>query len=148
MTHRLTPDTLLSLPRPSAAIPNPSGTFYILPYTQFSFDTGRTTRSVALGEIPRIRKEDSEASGKHDVPDVVDLLSNLRYSEVAWLDDETVIYLRPRGSETDTPDVAVELSDEDFKKQLDKDDNQQPGRDIWCKTISGSSYRVGTVPVE
>ena len=153
-SHRLTPETLLSLPRPSAALPNPSGTYYVMPYSHFDFGTGRTTRSVALGKIPRGSDAISEtsdvptSSGKHDAPPVTNILADLRYTDVAWLDDETIVYLRPPGASTGSADVNVAMSDKDFKKHLASLDDKPSGQEVWCKTISGASYKIGQVPVE
>lgn len=153
-SHKLTPETLLSLPRPSAALPNPSGTYYVMPYSHFDFGTGRTTRSVALGKIPRGTDTASGTgdvptpSGKHDGPPVTDILADLRYTEVAWLDDETILYLRPAGSSAESADVNVAMSDKEFKKQLDKQEDKPAGQEVWCKSINGASCKIGQVPVE
>ena len=148
---RLTPETLLSLPRPGAAVPSPSGAHYIQPYSHFDFDTGRTTRNLSIGKIPQQRSGSSssvEEQGKHDTLPVIDLLKDLRYAEAVWLDDETVLYLRPRGAQAGIADVDTRLSDKAFKAKLAKDEDKLEGMDLWCKTLAGNSYKLGEVPVE
>jgi hypothetical protein len=151
--HRLTPETLLSLPRPGAAVPNPSGTAYIQPYTSFDFGSGRTSRAVAVGSLKKASSADN-GKGKHDHSPVVDILQDLRYSDVAWLDDETLAYLRPRGAQAGHADADVSLSDKAFAAKLAKEkqakdaETAEEGQELWCKTLSGDSYRIGEVPVE
>ena len=148
MAPRLTPETLLSLPRPGAALPSPSGRHFIQPYSHFDFDTGRTTRSVSIGKIPQSESDLLEEQGKHDSSPVVDLLTDLRYSEAVWLDDETVLYLRPRGAQAGKADVDTQLSDKDFKAKQAKDEDALEGMEFWCKTLDRNSYKLGEVPVE
>ena len=135
---------MLSLPRPGAAVPNGSGTYYIMPYSSFDFNTGRTTRNVAIGKLD----SHSLASARdHSLP-VVNLLTDLRYPEAVWLDDHTVIYLRPIGSVAGEADVDTALSDKAFKAKLAKDENNNKvGQEIWFKTIEGVNEKLSEVPV-
>lgn len=95
-------------------------------------------------------KSAENSKGKHDHSPVVDILRDLRYSDIAWLDDETLLYLRPRGAQAGHADVDVSLSDKAFAAQLakQKDAENEEGQELWCKTLSGDSYRIGEVPVE
>lgn len=153
MSPKLTPETLLSLPRPGGALPSPDGSYYLLPYSHFDFASGRTTRNVSLGRIPRAHSTPAASSsspGEAAAPPT-DLLANLRYPGAVWLDDDSVLYLRPRGAESGKEDVDVKLSDKAFKKRLAKeedDDDHKPGMEVWCKTLEGREYRVGELPVE
>jgi len=133
MSPKLTADAMLSLPRPGAAIPNASGTYYLMPYSHFSFESTRTTRNVAIGKIDRHPNDSvaTAAGGKHDHSPVVDFLQDLRYPDVAWLDDTTAIYLRPRNSDANSSDVDVTLSDKALKKKLAGDENAATGQEIW-----------------
>lgn len=129
---KLTADAMLSLPRPGKAVPNASGTYYLMPYSHFSFETARTSRNVAIGKIDR--RDDgtnAAAGGKHDHSPVVDLLKDLRYPDVAWLDDTTAVYLRPKNSDANSSDVEITLSDKAFKKALAADENAAAGQEIW-----------------
>lgn len=146
MAPSLTPETLLSLPRPGAALPSPDGAHYIQPYSVFDFDTGRTSRHLSIGKIPS-GKGSIEAAGKHDHSPVVDLLKDLRYSEAIWLSNDTVLYLRPRGAQTDKPDVDTSLSDKDFKAKLVKYEDKLEGMEMWAKKLDGHTYKIGEVPV-
>lgn len=140
-----------------------------MPYSHFSFEDSRTTRSVALGKLHQVgattsmhaasTPEDPTAAsatdrsrstyGRHDSPSpVVDLLSDLRYSDVAWLDDQSVAYLRPRGSEDNKADVDTSLSDKQFKKKLAAQEEAKPGIEIWYKSVDGPTYKMGELPVE
>lgn len=145
MAHRLTASAMLSLPRPGAAIANASGTTWIMPWSHYDFSTQRTARNVAIGQIPR---PGVSSTGKHDPAPVDNILENLRYADVTFLDDETVLYMRPKGSEAGKPDVDVALSDKKFKQQLAKEEDTKSGRELWCKTLDGLEYRIGEVPVE
>jgi hypothetical protein len=145
MAHKLTESAMLSMPRPGAAIANASGTTWIMPWSHYDFSTQRTARNVAIGQIPR---PGVSSAGKHDPAPVDNILENLRYSDVTFLDDETVLYMRPRGSEAGKPDVDVALSDKKFKQQLANEEGTKPGRELWCKTLDGLEYRIGEVPVE
>lgn len=147
MAPSLTPETLLSLPRPGAALASPDGAHYIQPYSHFDFDSGRTRRHVSIGKIPSA-SESIEAAGKHDHSPVVDLLKDLRYSEVAWLSNDTVLYLRPRGAQADKADVDTNLSDKDFKAKLSKDEDKLEGMELWAKKLDGPTSKIGEVPVE
>lgn len=127
-----------------------------MPYSHFDFDTGRTTKSISLGKIPSAAdsldapgtEDNAESSGHrdHHLP-VYDVLTDLRYSETVWLDNENIIYLRPRGAKPGEPDVNVEMSDKEFKASLDKEE-QEPGVEFWLKHVGGDeSYKIGEVPV-
>lgn len=145
MAHKLTASTMLSLPRPGAAQANPSGTSYIMPWSHFDFGSPqRTTKNVAIGHIPRPAVS---SSGKHDPAPVDNILENLRFADVTFLDDDTILYLRPRGAEVGKPDVDIVLSDKQFKSHLAKDEDKKPGQEIWCKTLEGVEYKIGEVPV-
>lgn len=63
------------------------------------------------------------------------------------LDDNTILYLRPRGAEVGKPDVDITLSDKEFEKQLENDESKLPGQELWCKTLDGVEYKIGYVPV-
>ena len=144
MTKKMTPETMLSLPRPGAAVPNSSGTYYIMPNSQFDFSTGRTTKSVLISKLNR---HSSDLEKAPPVP-AVDLLTDLRFPQAVWLDNESVLYLRPSGSVASEPDVDIRLSDKDFATKLAMDEQKNPGQEIWIKTIEGVQYKVGQVPVE
>lgn len=136
---------MLSLPRPGAAKANHSGTTWIMPWSQFDFSTQRTTKNVAIGQIPRNNITDA---GKHDPAPVQNILEDLRFADVTFLDDDTVLYLRPRGAEVGKPDVDTTLSDKKFKQKLQKEEDQKPGQELWCKTLEGVDYKIGEVPVK
>lgn len=140
---KLDAETLLSLPRPGEALASPSGEHYLLPYSHFDFASGRTTHNVSLGKTPRSSSSSSSESA--------DFLENLRFAGAVWLDEDTVLFLRPRGAKTNEADVDVALSDKAFKKKLAKEeegDDHQPGVEFWCKSVGGETYKVGEVPVE
>lgn len=145
MAHRLTASAMLSLPRPGAAQANESGSHWISAWSHFDFSTKRTSKNVAIGRIPRPGVDNLS---KHNPPPVENILENLRFSDVVFLDDDTVLYLRPRGAEVGKPDVDVALSDKKFKQKLEKQEDAKPGQDIWCKTLEGVEYKIGEVPVK
>jgi hypothetical protein len=145
MSHKLTAATMLSLPRPGTAQANESGTHWIMPWTHFDFGSQRTSKNVAIGQIPR---PGVSSQGKHDPPPVQNILENLRFLDVVWLDADTLLYLRPRGSEMGKADVDTKLSDKEYKKLSASNEDQKPGQELWCKTLEGVDYKMGEVPVE
>jgi hypothetical protein len=104
-----------------------------------------------VGSLKKGATSADNGKGKHDHSPVADILQDLRYSDVTWLDDDTLVYLRPRGAQAGHADVDVNLSDKAFAAKLSKEkdvDSAEEGQGLWCKTLSGDSYRIGEVPVE
>lgn len=163
----ITPKDILGLPRPAAAIANPAGTHAVWPSTVFDFDTKRTEKSVYLVEIGKgtavAVAGDSAAGDPEDFSRTADpkqFLSSLAFTEVAWLDNHTVAFLRapvPQGESVEKNadghriDHPNGLSDEKFKKlqaaRSEKDGGQ--GTEVWAKDIStGDEYCIGKLPVQ
>ncbi|GAA5860941.1 hypothetical protein JCM3774_003195 [Rhodotorula dairenensis] len=160
----ITPKDILGLPRPSAAIANPAGTHAVWPATAFDFDKKRTEKSVYLVEIGKDSAQVGPASSDPEdfsrTAEPKELLSSLAFTEVAWLDNHTVAFLRapvPHGdiaqqnAEGHRIDHPADLSDEQYKKQQaarsEKDGGQ--GTEVWAKDVlTGDEYCIGKLPVQ
>ncbi|KAI9038621.1 dipeptidyl peptidase DppV [Aspergillus affinis] len=83
----LTPEQLLSAPRRSEAIPNPSGKLAVFSTSQYSFDTHKGSSSWSLLDLK---------SG-----DTKPLTNDSNVSEILWLgtDDSTVLYVNGTNAE-------------------------------------------------
>ncbi|KAL6230851.1 putative dipeptidyl-peptidase 5 [Aspergillus navahoensis] len=87
----LTPAQLISAPRRSEAIPNPSGNIAVFSSSQYSFDTHESSSSWSLLDL---------RSGK-----ITPLTNDSNVSEIVWLSDSTLLYINgtnaqiPGGSE-------------------------------------------------
>lgn len=160
----ITPKDILGLPRPSAAIANPAGTHAVWPATEFDFARRRTEKSVYLVEIGKNSLQGASATSDPEdfsrTAEPKQLLSSLAFTEVAWLDDHTVAFLRspvPHGETAQQTaqghriDHPADLSDEQFKKQqaarADKDGGE--GTEVWAKDVlTGDEYCIGQLPVQ
>ncbi|PLB35375.1 dipeptidyl peptidase DppV [Aspergillus candidus] len=83
----LTPEQMLSAPRRSEAIPNPSGTVAIFSSSQYSFKSHESSASWSLLDLK---------SGK-----ITPLTDDSNVSEVVWLSDKSLLYIN--GSNADIP---------------------------------------------
>ncbi|KAL4757292.1 dipeptidyl peptidase DppV [Aspergillus foveolatus] len=87
----LTPEQLISAPRRSEAIPNPSGNVAVFSSSQYSFDTHESSSAWNLLDL---------RSGK-----ITPLTNDSNVSEIVWLNDSTLLYINgtnaqiPGGSE-------------------------------------------------
>lgn len=161
----ITPKDILGLPRPSAAIANPAGTHAVWPTTVFDFDTKRTEKSIYLVEIGKdaVSGDSAAASDPEDFSRTAEpkqFLSTLAFTEVAWLDDHTVAFLRAPVPQSESVEKNADghridhpagLSDEKFKKQQaarsEKDGGE--GTEVWAKDVStGDEYCIGKLPVQ
>jgi dipeptidyl aminopeptidase/acylaminoacyl peptidase len=82
---------LISAPRRSEAIPNPSGNVAVFSSSQYSFDTHESSSAWNLLDL---------RSGK-----ITPLTNDSNVSEIVWLNDSTLLYINgtnaqiPGGSE-------------------------------------------------
>ncbi|KAL4869886.1 putative dipeptidyl-peptidase 5 [Aspergillus spectabilis] len=81
----LTPEQLISAPRRSEAIPNPSGKVAIFSTSQYSFETHESSAWWSLLDV---------RSGNITV-----LTDDSNVSEVVWLDDSTLLYINGTNSQ-------------------------------------------------
>ncbi|GAA5926828.1 uncharacterized protein JCM15063_000380 [Sporobolomyces koalae] len=88
----LSQQDILELPRPAAPVVNPSGTRAVWPSSSFSFAHQRTTRQFNLVHL------DQPAA----TPQVIK--ANLDSSEVAWLDDSTLVYFTSAATQSTPAD--------------------------------------------
>ncbi|GAA6015677.1 hypothetical protein JCM11491_007192 [Sporobolomyces phaffii] len=75
----LSQQDILSLPRPGAPVVNPSGTHAVWPSSEYDFASSRTARQFTLVDL---------ASNESRV-----VATDLDQLDVAWLDDDTIVYL-------------------------------------------------------
>ncbi|KYK55534.1 hypothetical protein DCS_07497 [Drechmeria coniospora] len=76
-----TPEVLLSAPRRSTAIPNPSGQLALYTVSSYSFDTHCKSSSIRILNIK---------DGSSEI-----ISDNLGATDPVWLSDEEVLYLQP-----------------------------------------------------
>jgi hypothetical protein len=153
----LTIEDLLQLPRPSYAIVNPSGSLALWPSSSFNFAAadgkGRTTKSFYLIDL------DAPQATRSQPPQ--ELLSNLQSSEAAWIDERTILFLRPAvpdglqatiNADGHREDHPTDLSDK-AQAQRRKEHAALAGGDgveLWAKDVlehGGEEYFVGKFPV-
>ncbi|GAA6006783.1 dipeptidyl-peptidase 5 [Rhodotorula paludigena] len=160
----VTPRDILSLPRPAAAVANPSGTRALWPSSTFDFAAaggkGRSEKSIYLVELASTQHEgtaDAEDFSRTTDPRAV--LSSLAMTDAAWLDDQTIAFLRPavphgeavaQGDAGERIDHPRAMSDEAFKKKraawAGMDGGE--GTEVWAKDVeNGDEYLVGKLPV-
>ncbi|KAH8923266.1 hypothetical protein BT69DRAFT_1333973 [Atractiella rhizophila] len=145
----LTARDMLSLPRPSASLPNPSGTFYALAASTFNFDLSRTERALYVGRIPDVHIEAPELAVSKPNFAAVKVLDGLSIlPSPVWLDDHTLIYLRPPYSVAGESDMTPGESDGQFAAR-----NKGDGVEVWALKLSpnldsskAQEYLVGELP--
>ncbi|KAM0786506.1 hypothetical protein ACM66B_001964 [Microbotryomycetes sp. NB124-2] len=159
---------LVQLPRPQSAVPNPRGSLALWPSTTFSLQAadgqGRTSRSIYLVELDAARKsvEQGDATARppsfSQTRDARALLTDLAFTECAWLDDATFVYLRPptpKGSVATRSklgrreDHPSGLSDTAFQKQ--RTSQHTTGVELWVFDTNepdSDGYLLATLPVE
>ncbi|KAK0734989.1 Alpha/Beta hydrolase protein [Lasiosphaeria miniovina] len=91
MAAKFTPEVLLSAPRRSAALPNPSGTRALYTVSSYSFESHSKTSQISVLDI---------TSGQSQL-----LLEQERISEPTWLSDDDFLYLR--GNDEGTTSLLV-----------------------------------------
>ena len=145
----ITQQDVLSLPSPQAPIVNPSATLAIWPVSTYDVDEYRTDKSFYLIDL-RKQSEGEQASPRL-------LKSGLDNFEAAWLDDSTVVFLRPvqpsdfkvsidaQGRRVDQTD---ETNDEDYAKLKESWKEKEDGTEIWTLDVDGSGEeKIGKLPV-
>lgn len=134
---RLSVTDFISLPRPSANFAfNSSKSVALWPSTQYDFTTSRTEKSLYLVDV----------QGGHRV-----ILAGLTYQEFAWLDDKTILYLRPPTTAAAdgvyANDHIASRSDTQQEEHL-KSQAEKTGIEIWAIDIkSKESYKLASLPV-
>ncbi|KAK4046833.1 Dipeptidyl-peptidase 5 [Microbotryomycetes sp. JL201] len=150
---------LVQLPRPQAAMANPRGTLALWPSTTFSLQAadgqGRTSKSIYLVNL-ETANDATSFSETHD-PRLV--LTDLAYTDCAWLDDTTFVYMRPsaargvvaiRDNLGRRQDHPRGVSDSAFKKQRAGDDDAT-GVELWVfdtNDLESDGYLLASLPVE
>lgn len=135
----LTPTAMLELPRPSAAKLSPSGIHYAQSTSTFDVRTRRTSKKIHVGQVPA--PDDKSSS------DPFILLSDVRFTEFVWADDNTLLFLRLSGGAS--AEVDPTLSDVQQRKAWASASNEDPVLEIWAKEIkSRKEYQVGSLPVD
>lgn len=139
----LDPVKLVQSPRPICYIPNPSAqlAFSIIK----TYDHSKQALFTSLAIVDMTAKNPSN----HRT-----ILKNMVYSEAVWLDNQTILYLRPPGVKEDVPDLDPTLNSQEAKKQLEKrledlPDEQGKTIELWAIQIGESDnlpYRVGCLP--
>lgn len=82
---------------------------------------------------------------KAEAPKPKLVLDNLRNTELQWLDDETLLYLKSAGGEA--AQVNATLSNAEQSKAWEPIDAE--GAELWAiSSHDDSEYRVGELPVE
>ncbi|ORY64736.1 Alpha/Beta hydrolase protein [Leucosporidium creatinivorum] len=153
----LTIEDLLQLPRPGGAIVNHSNSLALWPSSSFAFDAadgkGRTTKSLYL-----INLDHPELTGPQPPRE---LLTNLSSSDAVFIDDRTVLFLRPAlphgleatvNADGHREDHPTELSDKDQAKRRKEHAALAGGEgvELWAKDVlehGGEEYLVGKFPV-
>lgn len=147
----ITVEDILQLPRPSAALANPSSTLALWPSSTFSFSAGdnegRTEKSFSLVDLP--------SSGTPIDAQPRQVLGGLVSLEAAWLDDATFLFLRPAGGEQvleegGRVDHPAAMGDAEMKKRLAELGAKEGGEgvEVWAKdVVEGDEYLVGKLPV-
>ncbi|KAI5475438.1 serine-type peptidase [Pseudohyphozyma bogoriensis] len=141
-------DDLLQLPRPGAAIPNPSGTLALWPSSQFEFETNRTAKTLAL-----VFLDDGKAEARPRVS-----LTGLASLEAGWLDDDTFLFVRLGIEDELSADAKKEgsarmdhplgVSDVKQKERVKAHKAKDESVELWAKAaIDGTEYIVGRLPV-
>ncbi|GAA5879701.1 hypothetical protein JCM16303_004137 [Sporobolomyces ruberrimus] len=135
----LTQRDILSLPRPSAPIVNPSGTHAVWPSSSFDFSQNKTTRQFNLVSL---------SSTQHDKDEAGEVIKkNLDNLECAWLDDSTIVCTTPSSVKS-----QGELNDEEYKVEKSQGNKENEGgvqgTKVWAFDIrSKEEYLLGHFPV-
>ncbi|BGP17602.1 hypothetical protein JCM10213_001253 [Rhodosporidiobolus nylandii] len=163
-SDKLTPEEMLSLPRPQQGVPNPSGTLALWPSSTYSFAAadgkGRTDRAIHIADLASSPAAAEKSTGFDKLPPPRPLLTGLANLEAAWLDDHTVLFLRPsvphgevaaqdeQGRRVDHP---ARMGDDAWKKKMQawSEMDGGEGTEVWAKEVDGKSeeYMVGRLPV-
>jgi len=147
----LTQTDILSLPRPSAPISNPSSTLAIWRISTHSFSSQRTNRQFNLVRL------DTNKAGWEGIKDTEVLKEGLDGLEVQWLDDQTICYLSPAKPDSSNHDhlspasQGEELSDEEWKGVKSEWVREMGGRRetvVWAMdVVTKEEYKLGQFPV-
>lgn len=155
-TSYMTVHDLLQLSRPGQGLVSPQADRALWSDSQFDFKAaegkGRTTKTLYI--IDTLSDRTTPRT----------LLSNLAFTEAAWLDNDTILYLRPalpanvlqehyidnQGHRQDHP---VHLSNEAYAKQRKQHAQLDGGNavELWAKDVNEASdedYLVARLPVE
>ncbi|KAH9443848.1 hypothetical protein MJO29_013718 [Puccinia striiformis f. sp. tritici] len=143
----LQPVSLAELPRPGSYFPNPiSGTKALSIQKNYQHDSQKTTTKLTTIDLSVEKEKQSEHTT---------ILKDLAYADVVWLDDHSILYLRPPGAQHGTPDLDPSVSTKEaqkaLKERLDKltDDDQGKGIELWAIRIGeteNQNYKVGYLP--
>jgi hypothetical protein len=134
----LSAERMLSLPRPRPALPSPDGRRYAIASSSYDFEHQRTSRSFYIDS-----SDESAVTLSRDP-----LVTELSSLELVWLDADTLLYLRPRGSTKEKGDVDATLSDAAHKKTAADD---EPGVELWAlkaDTGGDKGVKLVSLPVE
>ncbi|GAA5973513.1 hypothetical protein JCM21900_006156 [Sporobolomyces salmonicolor] len=147
---------ILELPRPSAAVPNPSGTLALWPNSTFSFAAadraGRTEKELYLVHLPTGCASQEDHQPKK-------LLGGLAQLDVAWLDDRTFVFLRPavpvgqncaQGQRGERVDHPHDMGDKAFKRlrgEWSAMDGGEGTEVCAFDVVSREEYKLGQFPV-
>ncbi|GAA6008816.1 hypothetical protein JCM11491_003793 [Sporobolomyces phaffii] len=148
----LTQQDILSLPSPHPPIVNPPGTLAAWPVSTYDFATYRTERSVYCVNLARGRSEGER-------PRLVK--RGLDNFELAWLDRDTLLFLRPvvppsdgdgnqvtKDAKSARVDHAEGTSDEDYAKLKEAWKEKADGTELWTINVdTNDETKVGQLPV-
>ncbi|GAA5982493.1 hypothetical protein JCM11641_006133 [Rhodosporidiobolus odoratus] len=158
----LTPKRMLSLPRPQQGIPNPDGNLALWPASTFDFEVnhgkGRTDRTLYLVDLstPDKHVADGDRDDFPPTPPPRPFLSGLASLDAAWLDPNTVLFLRPavpkgHAAHVNEKGQRVDHTSDEAYKRLNSGSKaleRGEGTEVWAKEVdSGGEYRVGKLPV-
>lgn len=145
----LTPSAMIELPRPSAGKLSPSGLHFAQSSSTFDTRTRRTSKNIVVGRVPAAGPPQlSSTSDSKDAPRPSILLQDLRFAELVWADDNTLLFLRMAGGATN--EVNPGLTDAEQRKVWSNSASEDPAHlEVWAKEIhSKHEYVVGTLPVD
>ncbi|GAA5954994.1 hypothetical protein JCM3765_003156 [Sporobolomyces pararoseus] len=145
----ITQEDVLSLPSPQSPIVNPSGTLAVWPVSTYDFSTYRTEKVLHLVELSKNDGQDFEE------PQV--LKKGLDNFEAAWLDDSTLVFLRPvlpsdseveKDSEGRRIDQGKDTNDEEYEKLKEGWKEKEDGTEVWTLNVeTKEEHQVGKLPV-
>lgn len=131
----LTTSEMLALARPGAALLSPDSSHAVVAVSEFNFEAaagaGRTEKRLYLLN--------------HDTAEPCEpilLLSGLSYTEFAWLDSNSVVYLRPPQGEAQLH--ALDRSDLKQRALL----KDTVGVELWsCDVFTLATNKIASLPV-
>lgn len=122
----LTPSAMLELPRPSAALMSPSGIRFAQSTSKYDFRTRLNVKQVYCASI---------ATSGHNSETPTVLLQDVKYTELGWADDETLLFLR--------------VHPESVPTAQDAKSSEASYLELWGIHVSSKKeYKLGHLPID